>query len=1095
MKKFYPFLITLLYINCHQLTAQPGIWKFMGPNRFYFGGGEAIYDITFPDSLTGYASSFTNPRILKSTDGGETWNLMLSKIVGHKMQFPTATVGWMTDGKTISKTMDGGNSWQNQFTVPNPSDYNDYIWDIHFPDINHGYITGQNYLLKTVDGGNTFTSIAPWHLDSSWRTVFFLDDLHGWAFGKDSTLIRTNDGGINWTRHTIQQFGPYYNSIRGAHFYNTQTGIAINQGGKVFRTDDGGGSWTNISNMTSTNLSSIKFGDKGLAYAINYGGSSGPNIQISSDSGKTWTSGSIPDGGLFAGFFSSPNRGFAGQFQIYKTINAGQTWQSDEQQFTTNYYPIDDIDYLAPNRFFGVSNFSFRTFQSLDNGVSWTTNANNMESIYQIQYASSNCAFMQTEQGMKKIENGVQTQLMTDRYFLFAQSCDSVITYQRSFDSLTILRTTDGGNTWVPIFRLRDSRVASGTWEYGDDLYFNIYRSPVRFMNWKTGIVSFYVSAGVTKEYLTLDGGNTWKEFADNAHDGPFTQARVSPTGTLVAVRKSDPYINSFWKLDANQEWNFQSRVSSFILSPIASQRLDFDWSPDGLLWTSVNYASGFNSLQYSADEGISWNIIPLNLYSETSLFKKLHDGRLLAGTTQGEILEFNSSAYNCRARGHLFYDFNLNGIKDGYDLDARAYPVRVQPGGTTSYSSSNGQFTMMLDSGNYTLTPDTNSFFLPSPVSRNITFNSQTGISNGNDFAIQPKDTSYRDLLVHLIEGYQSNPGFEHTTYLTIYNLSPAPMEPQLMLILDSVFTYNNATFPHTRQNGDTIFWNLPLMPPFHYGMINVDLTMSVNAQLGDYYTNTAVITPITGDRYPADNMDSSYILITGSYDPNIKVVSPAAALNPNQTTEPKRLNYTIHFQNTGTDTARFVIIKDALDPSLDLSTLHVIAASHPYDYHVETGNVLVFRFLNIMLPDSNASEENSHGFVSFIISLKASRLQKDTLHNTADIYFDYNPPIRTNSAYLTVDHSVYADIRPMKGDMMVNIFPNPASTHFQIETDGPFEAVLYNLMGQKVYSVGSEGTRATVSVVGLSAGIYCLQVVRDGKMQGYLVSVTNQY
>ena len=59
----------------------------------------------------------------------------------------------------------------------------------------------------------------------------------------------------------------------------------------------------------------------------------------------------------------------------------------------------------------------------------------------------------------------------------------------------------------------------------------------------------------------------------------------------------------------------------------------------------------------------------------------------------------------------------------------------------------------------------------------------------------------------------------------------------------------------------------------------------------------------------------------------------------------------------------------------------------------------MLVFNFPNINLPDSNSNEPGSHGYVQFKIRAKNNIVIGDVLSNTANIYFDFNAPIITNT------------------------------------------------------------------------------------------------
>jgi len=144
----------------------------------------------------------------------------------------------------------------------------------------------------------------------------------------------------------------------------------------------------------------------------------------------------------------------------------------------------------------------------------------------------------------------------------------------------------------------------------------------------------------------------------------------------------------------------------------------------------------------------------------------------------------------------------------------------------------------------------------------------------------------------------------------------------------------------------------------------------------------------------------------IIDSFDPNDKAVSPGGVTDQHYTPTRSRLDYVIRFQNTGTDVAYKVVVADTLSTDLDVSTLQVGAVSHPYQVQVSGQGrpVLTFTFNNILLPDSNANEPKSHGYIQFSIRPKADLPEKTRIENLADIFFDYNEPVRTNVTFNTL-------------------------------------------------------------------------------------------
>ena len=138
--------------------------------------------------------------------------------------------------------------------------------------------------------------------------------------------------------------------------------------------------------------------------------------------------------------------------------------------------------------------------------------------------------------------------------------------------------------------------------------------------------------------------------------------------------------------------------------------------------------------------------------------------------------------------------------------------------------------------------------------------------------------------------------------------------------------------------------------------------------------------------------------------------------------------IQYTIDFQNTGTDTAFRVLLRDILPNHLNVSTFRPGFASHPYHWEIRGGDTLEVLFFPIMLPDSNVNEAGSHGWFSFEMEQKPDLPDGTTIENTASIVFDYNPPIVTNTVLHTIGQlTVSVDDPPAMGAHW-QVLSNPA-------------------------------------------------------------------
>lgn len=192
---------------------------------------------------------------------------------------------------------------------------------------------------------------------------------------------------------------------------------------------------------------------------------------------------------------------------------------------------------------------------------------------------------------------------------------------------------------------------------------------------------------------------------------------------------------------------------------------------------------------------------------------------------------------------------------------------------------------------------------------------------------------------------------------------------------------------------------------------------------------------------QYTGDPFVTTYCpIVVGSFDPNDKQAIPAGFGEDHGILANTAIDYTIRFQNTGTDTAFRVVIKDELSPFLDPSSLRPGPSSHPYEWHFED-QVLVFRFPGIELPDSNVNLAASQGFVSFRID-QDDRLPVGTrIENSAGIYFDFNAPVITNTVFHTVKEFIdiiNETVVVADPGFAVNIAPNPVRDGARIWVEG---------------------------------------------------------
>lgn len=283
---------------------------------------------------------------------------------------------------------------------------------------------------------------------------------------------------------------------------------------------------------------------------------------------------------------------------------------------------------------------------------------------------------------------------------------------------------------------------------------------------------------------------------------------------------------------------------------------------------------------------------------------------------------------------------------------------------------------------------------------------------------------------------------------------------------------------------NGSTYFFSVGQAPHHPFGN-------PVTLALEGCGTNNAG-TFSTGfvNQFPLQNTTTaSHTLCLpniGAYDPNDKQAVPVGYGPEHFIRAGDPLHYQIRFQNTGTDTAFTVIIRDTLSPWLDMATLRPGPSSHDYKAHIDGERTLVFTFDNILLPDSTTNLDGSQGFVDFFIHTLDSIPLETRIENSAAIYFDFNEPVITNTVFHTIGRdfvrSATAVFQPDAPAAEWLLMPNPAREEAWVvlkrEVSGLKTAWLYDAFGRQVLRLPFEGDRCRLPLTDLTPGWYALQL-----------------
>lgn len=357
---------------------------------------------------------------------------------------------------------------------------------------------------------------------------------------------------------------------------------------------------------------------------------------------------------------------------------------------------------------------------------------------------------------------------------------------------------------------------------------------------------------------------------------------------------------------------------------------------------------------------------------------------------------------------GDVFWDEDLNGQRNPQEPGFSYAQVRTEPQLNYFVTGASGDFEARASQGSTTvralpiddlweLTTDSASFTVQTdPLDSTV-----TGLRFGFHGVI---DT----VLGHV--AYATEPtrcGFLVDQWLTANNHGTVRMDGWMALTLDTLTTFASSTPTPDSVASGTIYWRVIDLPPYGAFQVTASVQMPGVDHMGETLTSTARLLAENGLGDP--HVEDSLVLVgtlTAAYDPNDKRVTPGYGPQGAVDMDTEWLKYTIRFQNTGSDTAFNILIHDQLLPALlEPNSLQVLGASHELTMaQIEPDGGVFFRFMNILLPDSNTNEPDSHGSVVFRVALRPGLPAGTVVPNAAEIYFDFNPPIATDTIITTL-------------------------------------------------------------------------------------------
>jgi uncharacterized repeat protein (TIGR01451 family) len=502
--------------------------------------------------------------------------------------------------------------------------------------------------------------------------------------------------------------------------------------------------------------------------------------------------------------------------------------------------------------------------------------------------------------------------------------------------------------------------------------------------------------------------------------------------------------------------------------------------TPNYIVSCSYSSAATENVVISNAVSGQYYLLMVTN-FSNQSGYIKISD---VSGST---------GAIDCSGlRLNAFLDGNNNGAQDNgeqnFPLGQFNYEINnngnihniVSPTGTYNIYDTNGSNSYDLS---YAIDPN---YLTSYSISTASYSNVQVVIGGGLQTYNFPITVTqpYNDLAVSIVPINAPRPGFTYMNKIVYTNNGNQTITSgTLTFNHDSLVSMLSNTQAGTTPITNGFTFNFSNLLPFESREMTVTLQVPTipTVALGGLLTNTASIVPLTGDVVPENNSAVNTQIIIGAYDPNDKMEAHGERILYTAFSANDYLTYTIRFENTGTASAENVRVNDILDNGLDANTIRMVSASHAYVMD-RVGNNVNWIFDDIQLPPSVADTNIGKGYITFQIKPMSGYAVGDIIPNTASIYFDFNPPIITNT--FNTEFVQQLGVDEFENNDFV-FYPNPVSDWLTISVRGNATiagVTVYDVLGKTVFTQqASNLSTQTVDLSAVSKGMYLIEVTTD--------------
>ena len=430
---------------------------------------------------------------------------------------------------------------------------------------------------------------------------------------------------------------------------------------------------------------------------------------------------------------------------------------------------------------------------------------------------------------------------------------------------------------------------------------------------------------------------------------------------------------------------------------------------------------------------------------------------------------------------GSLVFDVDNDGCGPG-DLPRCFVKLAVTGEGDTSYTFTNEQgiYNFYTGVGDFTVTPDfeNETFYTAAPSAGTVSFfdiNDNVAIRN---FCVAAAGVQ-NDLEVVMVPLSKAVPGVAARYKVVYKNKGNTILNGTVKCTWNyNTFSGISNVYPAPSNIGLNLYeWTFSNLQPFENREIGMTLTVNSSSdttpvRVGDALPFTAHIDYTGNDALPLDNDFAINHKVEVLQQPNYIQCLEGETL-PDSAMD-NYLHYVISFTNTGADVARNVVISQSFDPEeFDVATLEVLNSSHATVARMANG------MAQFTMEGANVANGNGHGDILIKIRPKRPGRPSRRVNGQANIVFDYDAPIATNTE-TTVFETLNTDVH--ERDPSVAVYPNPASGLIGISADNLISAVeLYDIQGRLLQAYITSDTQVQVDLSSRASGLYFVKVFTE--------------